>query len=261
MMKNLFFLAIIFCSNFTYAQSLKPKVSVVVNGPEDGAVSLTATIDKSTLSKDLLKIRYKWIVIDDNKIRDNITIWPDGTQVFFGVGNPPRKITVILWTVCLFENNELEFLDSIVNTIGEKTLPSPVLLPVPAPTIPIPAPNINVILPDGRFKAAQKTYDLVMQNVPPSSRRACKSLSTSFSSISSSIASGQMSNPQDILKSVKTINSAALAILNIPTSDFQQWNKLYGDFIYDLYINKKLNVSKDWQDLFNETAAGFAAVK
>ncbi len=318
MIKNYFVaLCLMFVTlNGVYAQGPSvPDVQLV--GAEDvidygEMVNLKAVVDQNKLPAGLVDIQYNWTILEDGKIKKNIIMWPDGTQVFFAAGMRPKKFTIVLDVNCLFQTKGrikavgpdgkplegsqimVEGIDKPVTDVvidSHAISPNPIIKqiqigngptppppgpgPSPGPE-PIPPPNPNPgptpDLPDGQYKISKFTYDLVIQKVPVEARKKAPDLANSYISVADKIrvslsklaagvplaATDLVPDAANIMKAIRTSNAT---VLGSSANDWQAWNKLYGDKVYELYNGKTLNKPSDWEILFRETATGLKAVK
>jgi hypothetical protein len=87
-------------------------------------------------------------------------------------------------------------------------------------------------------------------------------LASSFSGVASQISAGaDLKDMTAILKATKVANSNALAAAGVSAADWQQWDKLWSDAIYALYISKKANTLDQWAEVWRETASGLSQIK
>jgi hypothetical protein len=150
-----------------------PSVKLVgVSGPVDFGeiVQLKASVDRDTLPDNLVSLKYQWTVYEDGHPKQNVIIWPDGTQIIFAAGMHPKKIIVMLSVNCLFEDKKnIKVVDKdgkpidgakVVTEDGkpvegsiivasESNAPDPIIqeiviggnVPEPQPQPPTPSPN------------------------------------------------------------------------------------------------------------------------
>lgn len=261
-------------------------------------VQFKAEIDRSQLPEHLSTIKYQWSMFEDGKLKNNFIPWPDGTMIFFATGITPKRIVVILDVDCLFEVKEdvnivgadgnpiegaklLDVDGKAINEIviqSEINSPDPIVKEIqvgsgPAPKPPTPDPDTPTPdLPSGVFGLAKTANMLANENVSAGDRSKALDLAKSYTSIANKIrasiakqaAGVNLSDDdlkldvQSIMKAIATSNRSALGS---SASGWQQWDKMYGDEIYNLYKSKKINTPADWETAFRETATGLEQVK
>lgn len=147
-------------------------------------------------------------------------------------------------------------------------VPQPPPIPVPNPN---PNPSPSPVLPVGRFGLSKIAFTLT-EKVLPEHRHFGQSLAASYEKIANKIsesmtkqAAGVALLNTDIKLDIQSMIAAvALSnkdVLGASASGWEPWDKAYGDEIFALYKNKKLNGPADFRDAFLETAEGLRQVK
>lgn len=287
-----------------YSQPSPPPIPVMVEltGTEDtvnfgDVIQLKAVINNGKIPENIADIKYQWYIFEDGiKITKGLIVWPDGTQIFFGAGVKPRKVTVALSVSCLFTNkSQIKVTDPVgqslegakIVTSDGKTITSAITdsylvaadlttktitigaQPSPDPD-PTPVPPTPVF-PVGRFGLAKTAFTLT-NNISADHRSEAAALATSYANIADRInqsiskqAAGIALTNEDVKLDVQSMIAAVAAsnkvALGTSVSIWQDWNKSYGDEIYGMYKDKKIVGPADWRDAFIETANGLRLVK
>lgn len=257
------------------AGPVPPVVSVTGNEqPYDigDTVILSANVDKSK-SEGISSITYRWIIVDGDKAKKALTT-NGGAQIGFGTGRRARKITVVLDVTCLFLSKDER------GTIKEASVvaPDPVYSyveitdsnpPTPVPPTPTPVPptpNPTPVPPtpspqepsDGPFGLAPFTYKLLQTSVPETDRKAADWLGNSFNATAAQLAAGTVNknDTKSILTALKASNLQAVTNGGSSKDKWQQFDKLLGDRLYELYSKNELKNGDDWISALNEVARG-----
>lgn len=131
---------------------------------------------------------------------------------------------------------------------------------------PDPNPNPNpdpspVVIPDGKYKIAQKVYTTAVSLVHSNKLAdAAKSLSESYNLVSKKIDDGKYLSLQDVYIDLKTNNDQALNKIGEDPNNWKSWDEVIRKEISSLHTNKKLTMP-DHSDLLKEIATGLSFVK
>jgi hypothetical protein len=205
-------------------------------------------IKANTVKSDIPPANYKWLVFDNGIVRDNVPVWPDGKQVFLTYGPDKKHVDVILWVEGL-KPAIIEFnTDANTNTNENKNL-------------------------SNKYNLRDFSYSLVMTKVKTLTRaQESQNLSKSYSSVASQILQSvtkQKSMVQLDQNDLKTDDDSILQkiaqsnrdTLGTSATAWQDWNVAYGDYVYKLFKDKKINSPEDWAQAFKETAEGLSSVR
>jgi hypothetical protein len=241
-------------------------------------IIVQAVVDKASMPKEVVDYKHQWLVLENGRQKP-VLVWPDGTQAFFAAGMQPRQFTVILDTDYLFEKIEGGVIKSAwiqptdatiaVITVGSGPAPTPTPNPPgPTPNPPTPTPTPDPVLPDGQFGLARFVFSTLKNdaNIAAGDKpKLAAALGTSFDKIAAQIAalSTFKDVEKDILPSLKTSNSAALAASGVPVASTLAFKSALNDKLYSLYHDKpaKLVTADDFGTAFREIAQGLAAFK
>jgi hypothetical protein len=203
-------------------------------------------VKANTIKSDIPPSGYKWLVFDDGLFRDNVPVWPDGKQVFLTYG-PDKKHVAVILSVEGLKPAITEF-DTDTNTDTNKNL-------------------------SNKYNLKDFCYNLAMTKVKsPTRAQESQNLSKSYSSVASQILRSftkQKAGVQPDSSDLNTDDASILQkiaqsnrdVLGMSAAAWQDWNAAYGDYIYDLFKNKKINGPEDWAQAFKETAEGLSNVR
>jgi hypothetical protein len=211
----------------------------------------------------LVAATYRWKVLADGKLKENIQEWPDGSSILFGSGSKSGvRFTIALGISYLYVvkgNN-----DTVI-AIGQrsKLLTKEVKvggMPEPGPRPPGPGPSPDI--PDGRFGLASAAYKLANTIRSPASKtKGAQALASSFRGIASSVAAGTLSDPKDLLGQTKASNQSALRNAGVSSNDWEDFFTELQKILYSLSRSKKLSGVRDFADAWQEIASGLEQVR
>jgi len=195
-----------------------------------------------------------WQILDVYKgeIKSKLYHWKDSEKIFFGSGIIKRRLYIYANVAYLYTNNKV-FIKTISGTLdigGANPGPDPNPNPEPDPSFP-----------DGRYKLSATVYKLANKNVPADAKNGAAEIAKSYKSISTRIAAGTLTKPEEILIEVTKTNKKALADVNIPA---EKWDSFFTDLqeiVYALYTDRKLVNKDDFKAAFDEIALGLEKVK
>lgn len=259
--------------------------SIQISGPETvksggRMVTVSATLDKTTLPDNLLSVKFQWTVLVDGVPSKSTLVWPDGTKIIFGSSDNPGNTTVILDVDCLYgvqtsaviggkstdvytdvETNSGDL--QVHNIVVEDAAPCPPPAPTPQPPSPAPIPvPTPPSLPEGKYGLAQVAYSaFVNSNMTNEQKyKVAQALAASFKSVTDKIGDGY-NNFDEILADTATANKLAVSITGVPPAVTASANQAIGDKLYQLTVqSNQITTSDDLKTAFLEIQTGLAAV-
>jgi hypothetical protein len=247
-----------------------PSVKLVVPDspvPYGDLIVAQAVLDSEHLPVGMVECKFKWVVIDNGQ-RKTVLVWPDGTKVFFPAGMISKKVTILLYPLCLYETKEGDVIKKAWVDENVEPLFATVQIGGLTPPPPPPPPPPSPVLPDGKFKLAQFTYDAMTKDSNMSQADKVKvagALAPSFEKIAAQIAALATFRDieKDILPALKASNTAAIEASGVPAASTVPFKTVLNNQVYSLYHDtpQKMSTADDFAVAFREIAQGLAAVK
>lgn len=268
------FVAVLILSTVSYCQDFQVPKQTIVGISETVPLGELVILSPSPLPevKNLDKVVYQWLILEDGKEKTRIRKDSDGT-VSFGAGVKSKTVQVILSCSYLFSQKEGDkVLKSDVKavmlmgslSIGDKVDPvDPINPPTPTPNpTPNPSPTPPPVDGSEKFGAALDAYNLGIKVSDKSMRlNGAKALANSYSSIAAKIAAGALKGDKTILTEVTASNKQALTDAKVTTTSWEEFNTTIQDKIFALYESNKLKDDGDYAQFYRELARGLSYVK
>lgn len=276
MRRGLFsFVAVLILSAVSYCQDFQVPKQTIIGISEAVPLGELVILSPSPLPevKNLDKVVYQWLILEDGKEKTRIRKDSDGT-VSFGAGVRPKTVQVILSCSYLFTQKDGDkpvksdvksviLMGSLV--IGDKVNPDvdPDNPPKPNPTpIPVPTPTPPPVDGTEKYGAALDAYNLGNKVSDKTMRvNGAKALASSYSSVAARIAAGTLKGDKNILTEVTSSNRQALSDAKVTPNSWDEFNTTIQDKIFGLYESNKLKEDGDYAQLYRELARGLSYVK
>lgn len=196
---------------------------------------------------NLRSYQVKWVVLEDFKPKEVV----DGgaNTVFFGAGNQDKNLQVVCSVVYVFKDKVENVVLNRKLVIGNNPGPDPG---------PGPTPNPDPVFPPGKYNLSKTVYDLSKSVKSPSKEQDAKTLALSFTTVSSQIGAGVLTDLKVILETTKKSNQIMLGANN---SYWQDFGVSLQDRLYSLYEGKQMTSREDFRLAWLEIAAGLEKVK
>lgn len=216
----------------------------------------------------LVSVTVDWKVFDQDKLV-KLRFNPDGS-VFFPSGTTNKSFEVLAGVASHYIVKDDKTEAAVIKSYVLKKMVVVGNGPVPPPNPPTPptppVPPQPVILPDGKYKLSQFTYDNAMKLVKDdkivSRKDAAQVLAKNFGAVAASIAAGVDKTSEDALKKLTVMNQKELKGLGV---DLGAWDAFFVELQERLYRidddNTFGNSVMNLRDAFVEIKLGFEAVK
>lgn len=248
-----------------------PKVAIVgADKPVELGELVDITLSPVENTPTLVSTNVVWKVYDyDPKggvIEKKVREYSDGS-VSFGAGIKDKKMLIVAAVTHLYIVKDGDKVSEVATktqmlvanlVIGVPPPPKPPAPPTP-PNPPAPKP---VILPDGKFKLAQFSYDNGVKVVAASRVKGAAESTKAFRGVISAVRAGAISDQKVFLQNLKQASDAGFDNAKIKRSDWDAFGSALEAKLWALYHDdKKLVTIGDFADAVEEVCVGLDAVK
>jgi len=251
-----------------------PKVQIVgVDKPIELGELVDINLSPVENVAPLVSTNVVWKVYDyDPKggvIEKKVREYSDGS-VSFGAGIKDKKMLIVAAVTHLYIIKDGDKVSEVATktqmlvanlVIGVPPPPKPPAPPNP-PTPPNPPAPKPVVLPDGKFKLAQFSYDNGVKVVAASRIKGAAESSKAFRGVISAVRAGAISDQKVFLQNLKQASDAGLDNAKVKRSDWDSFGSALEAKLWSLYHDdKKLVTIGDFADAIGEVCDGLDAIK